>query len=166
MAGGKAMDALNLDQVLDEIVPRGDAVPAPAGDLTRQPGSESDDAAAALGLVSEAAAAIRELERESAQAVARARNVATAVKEKLERAEARADRAETALRLAESQVEELSAAVEQTRNELETLQSRLAAREEELAVSMRRADDAETAMQRVVEAIRAQLPVKLNVPGE
>lgn len=164
------MDALNLDQVLDEIVPRGrePAPPpyTPVNGLTRQPGSEGDEAAAALGLVSEAAAAIRELERESAQAVARARNVANAVKEKLERAEVRADRAETALRLAESQVEELSAAVEQTRNELETLQSQLAAREAEVAVSLRRADDAEAALQRVVEAIRAQLPIKLNMPAE
>ena len=131
-----------------------------------------DSATAALDLVSETAAAIRELEKQSAQAVARAHDVANAVKEKLERAEARAERAEAALRQAEAEVAKLTAANVQTRKELEVLQSCLAAKEAELAASEqraksveRRADDADAAIQKIVDAIRTQLPVKPGIAG-
>jgi chromosome segregation ATPase len=165
------MDSLDLEQVIDEIVPRGGESTLSSYALARASARpparlDGDDATAALGLVSEAAAAIRELERESAQAVARARNVANVVKEKLERAETRADRAEESLRQAQAQIEELSATVEQTRNDLEALQSLLSVREAELAASTRRADDAETAIHRIMDAIRTQLPLKLNIPTE
>lgn len=160
------MDTLDLDRIMDEIVPRDGVESATSYAPVRPPAHVGDDATAALGLVSEAAAAIRELERESAQAVARARNVAHALKEKIERAETRADRAEEALRQAEFQVEELTAAVEQTRDELEARQSQLAAKATELAVAEQRADDAEAAIRRVVDAIRTQLPVKLSLAAE
>jgi len=77
----------------------------------RQSARGSDDATAALELASETAAAIRELEKQSAQAVARAHAVANALKEKLERAETRTERAEAALRQAEAEVEDLTAAI-------------------------------------------------------
>jgi chromosome segregation ATPase len=159
------MAALDLDQATDKFIPRAGDSTTRGFTLARQP--TSGDADAALGLVSEAAAAIRELEKQSAEAVARAFNVANAVKEELERAETRADRAEATLRLAEAEVEEFISAIAQSRRDVEMLQSQLAAREAELAASEqrangaeRRADDAEAAIQKIVDAIRSQLPVK------
>jgi septal ring factor EnvC (AmiA/AmiB activator) len=166
------MDSLDLDQVMDEIIPRGDnRPPAPPPAKTfppRQLARAADDATAALDLVSQAAAAIKELEKQSAQAVARAHSAANAVREKLERAEDRGDRAEAALRKSESEAAELSAALIQTRKDVEALQSQLAARQAELAAmeqralaAEKRASDADASVQRIVEAIRTQLPVKV-----
>ncbi|MBI1980722.1 MAG: ABC transporter permease [Methylocystis sp.] len=165
------MDSLDLDQVMDEIIPRGDnRPPAPpaASFPARQRLRPPDDAMAALDLVSQAAAAIKELEKQSAQAVARAHTTANAVREKLERAEERGDHAEAALRKSEAEAAELSAALVQTRNDIETLQSLLAARQAELAameqramVAEQRAAESDAAMQRIVDAIRTQLPVKV-----
>ena len=58
------MDSLDLDQVVDEIIPRGDMAPKvsrPTDLVLRQTAPASDDATAALALVSEAAEAIRKL---------------------------------------------------------------------------------------------------------
>ena len=60
----------------------------------------------------------------------------------------------------------LLTAAEQMRADLEDLHSRLAVREAELATSTRRADEAEAATQKIVDAIRTQLLVKLSVPTE
>lgn len=165
------MDSLDLDQVMDEIIPRGDnrplAPPAPNFPV-RQRLRATDDATAALDLVSQAAAAIKELEKQSAQAVARAHSAANVVREKLERAEDRGDRAEAALRKSESEAAELSAALIQTRKDLEGVQSQLAARQAELAAmeqravaAEKRASEADASVQRIVDAIRTQLPVKV-----
>ena len=165
------MDSLDLDQVMDEIIPRGDnrplAPPAPNFPV-RQRLRATDDATAALDLVSQAAAAIKELEKQSSQAVARAHSAANAVREKLERAEDRGDRAEAALRKSESEAAELSAALIQTRKDLDGAQSQLAARQAELAAmeqravaAEKRASEADASVQRIVEAIRTQLPVKV-----
>lgn len=165
------MDSLDLDQVMDEIIPRGDnrplASPAPNFPV-RQRLRATDDATAALDLVSQAAAAIKELEKQSAQAVARAHSAANVVREKLERAEDRGDRAEAALRKSESEAAELSAALIQTRKDLEGVQSQLAARQAELTAmeqravaAEKRASEADASVQRIVEAIRTQLPVKV-----
>ncbi|HEY8125859.1 MAG TPA: ABC transporter permease [Methylocystis sp.] len=165
------MDSLDLDQVMDEIIPRGDnrplAPPAPNFSVRQRPRA-ADDATAALDLVSQAAAAIKELEKQSAQAVARAHSAANAVREKLERAEDRGDRAEAALRKSESESAELSAALIQTRKDLEGVQSQLAARQAELAAmeqravaAEKRATEADASVQRIVDAIRTQLPVKV-----
>ena len=84
------MDALDLDQATDEIIQRADpnvAALAAPNFPPRQSPSDVDDATAALALVSETAAAIRQLEQHSAQAVARAHNAANAVMEELERTE-------------------------------------------------------------------------------
>ncbi|NUJ81791.1 ABC transporter permease [Methylocystis sp. FS] len=153
------MDSLDLELVTDEIIPRSGDSTTSSPESTHLPAQVGDGATAALGLVSEAAAAIRELERESAQAITRARN---AVKEELERAE----RAEEMLRLAEAQVEQMMAAAEQSDKDLEILRSELATKTAELAASTRRADDAEVAMQKIVDAIRTQLPVKLSIAAE
>lgn len=157
------MDSLDLELVTDEIIPRSGDSTTSSPESTHLPAQVGDGATAALGHVSEAAAAIRELERESAQAITRARN---AVKEELEHAETRAERAEKMLRLAEAQVEQMMAAAEQSDKDLEILRSELATKTAELAASTRRADDAEVAMQQIVDAIRTQLPVKLSIAAE
>lgn len=163
------MDSLDLDQVTNEIVPRGESNRSGLAvvDFPRRHSLVSaDDAHAALALVSEAAAAVRQLEEQSAQAVARAHNAANAVMEKLERSEARAERAEMALRQAEKEIAELTTAAMQAHKDIEMLQSCLSEREadfnamEERALAAeRRAEDANAAIQRIVTAIRTQLPV-------
>jgi chromosome segregation ATPase len=162
------MDSLDLDQVIDEIIPRGDMAPNPRPtDLVlRQTLPASDDATAALALVSEAAEAIRKLEEQSAHAVSRAHSAANAVMEKLERTVSRAERAEAALRQAESEISELTASSLQQHKEIEMLQACLSDREAELssmeqrlASAERRAEESNTAIQRIVTAIRTQLPI-------
>ena len=100
---------------------------------------ESDDnAAVALEMVSEAAAAIRELEEQSAQAVAHAQHVVTLSPNELESEEARAERAEMAQEKSEAEVKELSAAFARTRSDLETARGQLADKSEELSQDRRR----------------------------
>ncbi len=171
------MDSLDLDQVVDEIIPRGDMAPKvtrPTDLVLRQTLPVADDATAALALVSEAADAIRKLEEQSAHAVSRAHSAANAVMEKLERTVARAERAESALRQAEMEISELTASTLQQRKEIELLQGSLVDREAELsaleqrvAAAERRADEANASIQRIVTAIRTQLPVTagLSIDG-
>lgn len=170
------MDSLDLDQVMDEIIPRGEtnSKALRAVDLAlRQPANGPDEANAALALVSEAAEAIRKLEEQSAQAVSRAHNAANAVMEKLERTVARAERAESALRQAETEIDELTSTAMQAHKDLEMLRSVLASREAELSATEqravaaeRRADEANAAIQRIVTAIRTQLPVAAHLADE
>ncbi|MGD9544319.1 MAG: hypothetical protein AB7F41_04830 [Methylocystis sp.] len=116
--------------------------------------------------MSETAGAIKAFEEQAAHALMRAQEVADAVKEELGRAELRAERAETMLRLAESQAEQMSATLEQAHEELQSLRSQLASKTAELTASERRADDAETAIEQILDVVRAQLPGKLNIPSE
>jgi len=153
------MNAPDLDQATAEAVRRSEG-------SAHQPAGASVDIAAALSLVSESAAAIKAFEAQSAQALVRAHQVADAVREELGRAELRAERAETMLRLAEDQIEQMLAAAEQAEKDIEILQAQLAARTDELATSERRAYDAETAIDQILDVIRAQLPAKLGVPSE
>jgi chromosome segregation ATPase len=167
------MDSLDLDQVVDEIIPRGDMTPKvsrPTDLILRQTLPASDDATAALALVSEAAEAIRKLEEQSAHAVSRAHSAANAVMEKLERTVGRAERAETALRQAESEIAELTASSLQQHKEIEMLQAcladrdaEIAAMEQRLASAERRSEEANAAIQRIVTAIRTQLPVMVGL---
>ena len=152
------MNAPDLNQATDETIGGNEG-------SARQPARESYDVAAALNLVSETAAAIKAFDEQAAQALMRAHEVADAVKEELGRAELRAERAETMLRLAEAQIEQMFAAVEQAHHELEILRSQLASKTAELAASERRGHDAETAIEQIVDVIRAQLPAKLS-PSE
>jgi chromosome segregation ATPase len=124
------------------------------------------DADSALALVSEAAATIRQREQLAAQAVTRAHNAAIAVKEQLRAAETRAERAEAALRQAEGELDELSAAAVDANRKIEALSAGLSEREEELSAmeqralaAERRVVEAEASIQRIVTAIRTELPV-------
>jgi predicted nucleic acid-binding Zn-ribbon protein len=74
----------------------------------------------------------------------------------LDRAELRAERAETMLRLTEDQVEQMSTAIQDAHQEIEALQSQLDSKIAELAASERRADDAEDAIDRIMDVIRAR----------
>ncbi|MGE5369692.1 MAG: ABC transporter permease [Chloroflexota bacterium] len=170
------MDSLDLDQVIDEIIPRDQNSKSRPVDLTLRPtlnGHGAEDADAALALVSEAAEAIRKLEEQSAQAVARAHSAANAVMEKLERTVERAERAESALRQAEIEINELTANAMQAHEDLEMLRSVLAARENDLAsmenraeAAEKRAEEANAAIQRIVGAIRTQLPVSADADAD
>ncbi|MBG0792161.1 ABC transporter permease [Methylocystis sp. H62] len=153
------MNAPDLDQAADEATRENESA-------ARQPARESDDVAAALNLVSETAEAIKAFEEQAAHALMRAREVADAVREELDRAEQRAERAEAMLGLAETQVEQMSVAIERAHQEIEVLQSQLDSKAAELAASERRADNAEDAIEGILDVIRARLPAKLNVPPE
>jgi septal ring factor EnvC (AmiA/AmiB activator) len=143
------MNALDFDQAADETFRESDV-------STRQPVPERDEVVAALNLVSETATAIKAFEEQAAQALMRAQEVADAVREDLSRAELRAERAETMLRLTEDQVEQMSATIEQAHQEIEALQSQLDSKAAELAASERRADDAEDAIEQIMDVIRAR----------
>jgi hypothetical protein len=173
-----AVDWLELGQQMDEIIPRDDPNRRMAMEnvALRQTESENPSAVAALDMVSEAAAAIRQLEEQASEAVARARSIADAVVEKLEVANARADRAERAQRRAEAEAVELNSTLNATREELEALRIHLAAKDSELADTLQRAEQAEwraddaqrraqeanAGIDRIVQAIRTQLPLKLE----
>lgn len=143
-------------------------------DFPKDPSSSfRASAAAALDLVSEVATAVKSAEERSAEMVVRAEDLANAAIEELrlaearaEHAEARAERAEAAQRQADADVAALSAAAAEARNDLEMSRTRLVARESELATAERRASaaerraaDAEAAVERIVDAIRTQLPL-------
>jgi chromosome segregation ATPase len=124
------------------------------------------DADSALALVSEAAATIRQREQLAAQAVTRAHNAAIAVKEQLRAAEVRAERAEAALRQAEGEIDELSAAAVEANRNIEVLHATLTDKENQLVTmeeraiaAERRVAEAEASIQRIVTAIRTELPV-------
>jgi chromosome segregation ATPase len=171
----RKLDQSGLDGLdWGKIDPPGDAPAAAVAvdfKLT-QSSSEDDKAAVALELISETAAAIRQLEEQASQAVSRARSIVDATVEKLDVANARAERAERAQRKAEAEAADLSAALATARNEIETLYARLAATETELTTAQHRADDAEwraddaerraaeanAAIERIVNSIREQLP--------
>ena len=131
----------------------------------------NDSAAVALEMVSAAAAAIRELEEQSVQAVAHAHDAAGSFAKELESTEARAERAETAQRETEAQIKELSAAFARTRSDLEVARRQLAAKSEGLSqtedrlhlfeaearAAQQRAIEANAKIEHLVEAIRTQL---------
>ena len=131
------------------------------------PVTSSDLAAVALDLVAEIAVGIRQSDEQSAHALQRERDIANEIREELGRAEPRrTERAEAMVRLAESQIEQMLAAAAQVDKELEDLRSQLAAKTAELAASERRAGNAETVIEQIVDAIRTQLPTKLSIPTE
>ena len=167
------MNLLNLNQLAREVVPRDDFSFQATDPKNRQREAvqSNDNAAVALGMVSEAAAAIRDLEEQSALAVVRAQDHVSSVREQLESMEARAERAETAQRETEAEVKELSAAFARTRSDLEITRQQLAKKSEELSktedrlrlgeaearVAQQRAIEANAKIEHIVEAIRTQL---------
>lgn len=169
-----AMDSLDVDRLTTEVIPRDDFDSEPLAPGFRQWDSvqPSGNAAVALEMVSEAAAAIRQLEEQSAEAVSRARDLANSIVKKLESTEARAKRAETAQRESEAEVQELSAALARTRADLDTARRELTEKDERLAAAEgrirsteaeasdaeHRAMEANAAIEQIVAAIRTQLP--------
>ena len=168
------MNLLDVDQLAGEVVLRDDFSFQATDFENRQRDSlqSNDNAAVALEMISEAAAAIRELEEQSAQAVARVQDFANSVGKQLESTDARAERAEAAQREAEAAVQELSAALARFRSDLDTTRRQLAKKSEELSqtedrlrlaeaeakVAQQRATEANAKIEHIVEAIRTQLP--------
>ena len=168
------MNFLDVDRLAGEVVLRDDLGSRGTDAEIRERGSapSSDRAAVAIEMVSEAAAAIRELEEQSAQAVARAQDLAASIVNQLEATEARAERAETAQRLSEAEVKELSGALARTRSDLEITRRQLAKKSEELSQTedrlrlaeaeargaQQRSIEANAKIEQIVEAIRTQLP--------
>ena len=168
------MNVIDMSRLAGGVVPRDNLGPQPtdAEGHEREAGASNDKAAVALDMVSEAAAAIRELEEQSAHAVARAQDLAASLVEQLEATEARAERAEAALQEAEAAVQELSAALARTRSDFEISRRQLAKKSEELSktedrlrlteadarVGHQRATEANAKIEQIVGAIRTQLP--------
>jgi chromosome segregation ATPase len=172
------MDSLDVDRLAAEVIHREDLDSHSTASeyCQEEPIQSNDGAAVALEMVSEAAAAIRRLEEQSAEAVLRARDLANSIVEQLEATEARAERAETAQRESEAEVQELSEALEKARVDLDIARQQLADKDERLAAAaervrsteaavkdaQRRAAEANVAIERIVEAIRTQLPSQGN----
>ena len=104
------MNLLDVNKLAGEVVSRDDlGFQAGDSEYRQRDSVQSDDSAAvALAMVSEAAAAIREVEEQSAQAVAGAQDLVNSIAKQLESEEARAERSEKAQRLSEAEVKELN----------------------------------------------------------
>lgn len=167
------MDLLEIDKDLAEIIPRGDMVPHMGPEhLQQQLTLQRDNSEVALEIVSETAAAIRLLEEQSAQAVARAQELARSVVEKLEMADTRVEHLE-------AQTAQLSEELSWTREQLEMTQNLLGSKEADLArakdeihitqervvAAEQRAIEANASIERIVQAIRTQLPVAGHFTG-
>jgi chromosome segregation ATPase len=127
-------------------------------------------------MISDAAAAIKQLEEQAAKAVSRARSIADVTIEKLDAANARAERAERAQQTAETEAADRKETLAAACNEIETLSGKLAATENELIDARDRANDAEwradeserraaeaaAAVERIVHAIREQFPADVG----
>jgi chromosome segregation ATPase len=123
-----------------------------------------NDPSTALDLVSQAASVIRGIEERAAESEARARALAQAAVEKLERAEIRISDAETARIHAEDTLVRLSARLQEAERELARTQARLVAAENRLAnaehqlhAAESRASQADNAVNQIEDAIRAQI---------
>ena len=129
--------------------------------------SSWDNARVALDLFSEAAEAIEDAEDLAAVAEARAQSIADAAIKEMGLAEARMRRAEAAQREAEAELADLRGIVEGIRKDVKQALSRYAVKEAELAATHqravaaeKRADDAEAAIEWIVQAMRNQLSGK------
>ena len=118
----------------------------------------------ALDLVAQAASVIRGIEERASESEARARALAEAALEKLERAEIRISDAETARIHAEDTLVRLSARLQEAERELTRTQTRLAVTEKKLTeaehqlrTAEARATYADNAVAEIEDAIRAQI---------
>ena len=173
------MNLLDVDQLAGEVVLRDEfGFRATDPEYGRRESVQSNDyAAVALEMVSEVAASIRELEEQSAQAVARAQDLANSILEQLESAETRAERAEAAQRESKAEGQELSAALGRTRADLDVARQQLAHTGEQLSATEERvclieaearaaeqqAMEANAKIEQIVEAIRTQLLSRKNL---
>jgi chromosome segregation ATPase len=128
------------------------------------PAASRRDSLTAFDLVSQAAAAIREIQGRAADSEARARVLAENAIEKLQHAEARITAAEAARDLAQESLSKLNARLEEAERELARTRSRIAAAEAQLAnaehhmrAAEARAVNAEKAVTQIEDAIRTQL---------
>ncbi len=159
------MDLLEIDRCETEVIPRD--YPQALSNENLEQVQAVDSTSVALELISEAAAAIRLFEQESAEALANAQDLASTTQKKLDISDARAERAEAT-------ITELGDALAQAHRELEMLQDRLLAKDSQLAAMQERAHRAEkradraeqeaaeanASIDRIVNAIRAQLPAR------
>ena len=160
------MNSLDIDLLDGEVIHRKDldAEPTAPGCRQLEPTQPSDSATVALEMVSEAAEAIRCLEEQSAEAVRRARELASSIIKQLESTEARAEHAEVAQQQSEVEVRELSAALARTQADLDIARRQLAVEERvrlteaEATEAQQRAMEANAAIEKIVGAIRSQLP--------
>ena len=165
------MNLPDVNSVAEEGFAKDDLdMPPEAPEFEGESPQSGNNAAAALGVVSELAAAIRELEEQSAQAIARALDRANSTAKQLESEKARAACAETAAK-------ELSAALARTRSELEITRQQLANEseqlsltkdrlrlaEEEVRAAQRQRTEANVKSEQIVEGIRAQLRRRENL---
>ncbi len=168
------MDALAIEEISAEIIPRDIScisVEEPPTVACRPSfpillSDAAGDADAAIALITDTAQAVRSLEEQSNQAITRLRNDAKEAKEKLNKTEVHAANVETTIRQAETEIEELTTSVTLARDEIENLRALIVTKEEELAAMDRRAaaadkraEEASAAVQRIVTAIRTELPV-------
>jgi chromosome segregation ATPase len=150
---------------------RDELAKAPSGDHARNvvhfradAAPPRNDPSTALDLVSQAASVIRGIEERAAESEARARSLAQAAVEKLERAEIRISDAETARVHAEDTLVRLSARLQEAERELTRTQSRRVApakpraeAEHQLRGAEARASNADNAVNQIEDAIRAQI---------
>jgi chromosome segregation ATPase len=129
------------------------------------PTSSSCDPTAALRLVSETAEAIKCAENHAADMMAQAQSLAGTAAEKVRLTLARIERAETAKHEAETDLANCRAEIEKLRSDLKQAEARIADTADELAAvkqhaskTENRANDAEAALESVMNAIRTQLP--------
>jgi len=118
----------------------------------------------ALGLVSEAAGVIRDIQERAAESEARAKALAESALEKLQVAVTRIQSAEAARDAAQKTLTRLSGRLQEAEQELGRTQSRIVATERRLADAERqmraaetRAANAEKAVSQIEDAIRTQL---------
>ena len=168
------MDLIDIDEYAPEIIPRRRDMSPHIGPehLRQELTPQRDNSEVALEIVSETAAAIRLLEEQSAQAVARAQELARSVVEKLEMADTRVEHLE-------AQTAQLSEELSWTCEQLETTRNLLGSKEAELAqakdeihitqervvAAEQRAIEANASIERIVQAIRTQLPGGGHITG-
>jgi DNA repair ATPase RecN len=131
----------------------------------------SGDGGKALDLVYHAAEVLRGIEERASETERRAKNIAEKAIERLEFAEKRIAELETEKAATEASVTEACAKIHQTEDALSLERSRLQAAEDRMAqIELRakgaekRAQESETALIRIEEAIRTQLLEGRTVP--
>lgn len=120
----------------------------------------SDEAFSALDVVSEAAAAMKELEDRATEKIARAQKLVGDAAEKLRLLESRVQQAEAARQKAEAALGDANAEADRLRGELQRTSETLAATEQRLSQAEKRVNETEDTLNRVLAAIRTQLPRK------
>lgn len=132
-----------------------------------------NDAESALALVAEAARAIHNLEDQSARALDRAHHEIKTINERLAHALAQGKEMATSLQRAETRIEDLMSALARAQDEILNLRNTIAHKEDELAhlrhqatESQKQAADARASIQKIVNALRTELPISNVLLGK